>query len=37
MSVLSKAYMHEEAAAFAHVESILWVDGPALPALRRSR
>ena len=24
MSVLSKPYMHDEAAAFAHVESIIW-------------
>jgi len=31
MSVLSKAYMHDEAAAFAHVESILWADGPVCP------
>lgn len=31
MSVLSKAYMHDEAAAFAHVESILWPDGPVCP------
>lgn len=28
MSILSKAYFHDEAAAFAHVESILWTDGP---------
>ena len=28
MSILSKAYFHDEAAAFAHVESILWADGP---------
>ena len=28
MSVLSKPYMHDEAAAFAHVESIIWPDGP---------
>ena len=27
MSILSKAYFHDEAAAFAHVESILWADG----------
>ena len=31
MSVLSKAYMHDEAAAFAHVESIIWADGPVCP------
>ncbi|KPP85531.1 MAG: ISXO2-like transposase domain/Transposase zinc-ribbon domain [Rhodobacteraceae bacterium HLUCCO07] len=31
MSVLSKAYMHDEAAAFAHVESIIWPDGPVCP------
>ncbi|MCP5365841.1 MAG: IS1595 family transposase [Hyphomicrobiales bacterium] len=31
MSVLSKAYMHDEAAAFAHVESIVWQDGPVCP------
>ncbi|MCA0921474.1 IS1595 family transposase [Pseudooceanicola nanhaiensis] len=31
MSVLSKAYMHNEAAAFAHVESILWPNGPVCP------
>ena len=31
MSVLSAAYMHDEAAAFAHVESILWTDGPVCP------
>lgn len=28
MSVLSKKYFHDEAAAFEHVESILWADGP---------
>jgi len=28
MSILSKASFHDEAAAFAHVESILWADGP---------
>lgn len=28
MSILSKKYFHDEAAAFAHVESILWPDGP---------
>ena len=31
MSVLSKPYMHDEAAAFAHVESIIWPDGPVCP------
>jgi transposase-like protein len=31
MSVLSKPYMHNEAAAFAHVESIIWPDGPVCP------
>jgi transposase-like protein len=31
MSVLSKAYMHDEAAAFAHVESIIWADGTVCP------
>ncbi len=31
MSVLSKAYMHDEAAAFAHVESVVWPDGPVCP------
>ncbi|MCK0167054.1 IS1595 family transposase [Jannaschia sp. S6380] len=31
MSVLSAAYMHDEAAAFAHVESMLWPDGPVCP------
>ncbi|MGM0743507.1 MAG: IS1595 family transposase [Pseudomonadota bacterium] len=31
MSVLSKPYMHDEAAAFAHVESIIWTDGPVCP------
>lgn len=31
MSVLSKAYMHDEAAAFAHVEAMLWADGPVCP------
>ena len=32
MSILSKKYFHDEAAAFAHVESILWPDGPICPA-----
>lgn len=31
MSVLSKPYMHNEEAAFAHVETMLWVDGPTCP------
>src|SRR6056297_2212590 len=31
MSVLSKPYMHDEAAAFAHVESIIWPEGPICP------
>ena len=31
MSVLSKAYMYDEAAAFAHVEGMLWADGPVCP------
>lgn len=31
MSVLSKPYFHDEAAAFAHVEAILWADGPVCP------
>ena len=31
MSVLSAPYMHDEAAAFAHVEAMLWVDGPVCP------
>ncbi len=31
MSILSKAYFHDEAEAFAHVESILWADGPECP------
>lgn len=31
MSILSKAYFHDEAAAFAHVESILWADGRMCP------
>lgn len=28
MSVLSRPYFHDEAAAFEHVESILWAQGP---------
>jgi len=31
MSVLSKSYFHDEAAAFAHVESVLWADGMVCP------
>jgi len=31
MSVLSKPYMHDEAAAFAHVEEMLWPEGPVCP------
>ncbi len=31
MSVLSAKYMHDEAAAFTHVEEILWADGPVCP------
>ena len=31
MSILSKPYMHDEAAAFAHVEAMLWQDGPVCP------
>lgn len=31
MSVLSAKYMHDEAAAFAHVETMLWADGPVCP------
>ena len=31
MSILSKPYMHDEAAAFAHVEAMLWPDGPVCP------
>ena len=31
MSVLSAPYMHDEAAAFAHVEAMLWPDGPTCP------
>jgi transposase-like protein len=32
MSVLSATYMHDEAAAFAHVEAMLWPQGPVCPA-----
>ncbi|MFO6462821.1 IS1595 family transposase [Jannaschia sp. KMU-145] len=31
MSVLSAPYMYDEAAAFAHVEAMLWADGPVCP------
>ena len=32
MSIFSASYMHDEAAAFAHVEAMLWPDGPVCPA-----
>ena len=31
MSVLNRPYFHDEAAAFAHVEEILWPQGPVCP------
>lgn len=31
MSILSKRYFHDEAAAFRHVESIIWADGRNCP------
>jgi len=31
MSVLSRPYFYDEAAAFAHLESVLWTDGPVCP------
>ena len=31
MSILSKAYFHDEAAAFAHIESVLWPHGTVCP------
>lgn len=31
MSILSKPYMYDEAAAFEHVEDMLWADGPVCP------
>lgn len=31
MSVLSQAHFHEEAAAFAHLERLLWPEGPVCP------
>jgi len=31
MSILSKAYFHNEEAAIEHVEAVLWPDGPTCP------
>ena len=31
MSTLSKTYFHDEAAAFAHLEGLMWPDGPTCP------
>ena len=31
MSVLSQKYFHDEAAAFAHLEGLLWPEGPICP------
>jgi len=31
MSVLSKPYFYDEAAAFEHVEAVLWPEGPVCP------
>ncbi|MGD0565272.1 MAG: IS1595 family transposase [Roseiarcus sp.] len=31
MSVLSKPYFHDDAAAFEHLESVLWSNGPVCP------
>jgi len=31
MSVLSKPYFHDEAAAFEHLENVLWPEGPVCP------
>jgi transposase-like protein len=31
MSVLSKVYFHDEKAAFAHLEGLLWPEGPTCP------
>ncbi len=31
MSVLSRPYFHDEAAAFRHLESVLWPEGPVCP------
>ena len=32
MSALSAKYLHDEAAAFAHIEAMLWPDGPVCPS-----
>jgi transposase-like protein len=37
MSVLSKPYFHYEEAAFAHLESILWPEGPVCPHCASTR
>ncbi|GBQ62279.1 hypothetical protein AA103196_0267 [Ameyamaea chiangmaiensis NBRC 103196] len=31
MSVLSKAYFHDEEAAFSYLESVIWTNGPVCP------
>lgn len=31
MSVLSSPFFHDEAAAFAHLESVLWPESPVCP------
>ncbi|MGB6085664.1 transposase, partial [Parvibaculum sp.] len=31
MSILSKAYFHDEAAAYAKLEAIIWPEGPVCP------
>lgn len=31
MSVLSKPYFHNEEAAFAYLENVLWPEGPVCP------
>lgn len=31
MSILSKSYFHDEKAAFAHLEGLLWPEGPTCP------
>ncbi len=31
MSILSRPYFHDEAAAFAHVEAVIWPQGPVCP------
>src|SRR3989304_3016732 len=31
MSILSKKYFHDETSAFAHLEAVLWPDGPTCP------